>query len=374
MKNVLTELFKNGLDCSREFLFTKTEEKMRTIRLFLIFQLIFIVGFINAENGEATFPPEAIMDYCYFQPSSLSDLNAMAIIYGGKARYYENWVSYGYNLEYYQNGQWVEVYNWEFFYLDGPNYDPTWYYVDQLVYVGQFASPYGDGNYRVKGWIYVDSYEDLYVETNWSYGTVEDTYTPATPSGFGGEWYSSHPKIEWNANSEYDVKEYVIYKRVDGGNWSYHTTSSSTSYVDYSESQYTPGQGDRRYVDYKISARDYSNNESGYTSAANFICNEWLNKETADNVENPLFFELYKNYPNPFNPSTTIEFQIPNDNFVNLTVYNSQGEEIMVLLNEPLWKGKHKVVFDARNLPSGIYIYRINAGTYSAVNKMILIK
>ena len=85
-------------------------------------------------------------------------------------------------------------------------------------------------------------------------------------------------------------------------------------------------------------------------------------------------FVLYQNYPNPFNPSTLLSYQIPENNYVNLTVYNSLGQTVAELVNEYQSKGKYSVEFDASNLSSGIYFYKIKAGEFSDVKKMLLTK
>lgn len=88
----------------------------------------------------------------------------------------------------------------------------------------------------------------------------------------------------------------------------------------------------------------------------------------------PSTFELRQNYPNPFNPVTSIEFDLPRNEFVKLTVYNSIGQEVAVLVNSSMEAGSHKISFDASNLPSGIYIYKITAGDFTKTRKMSLVK
>ena len=88
----------------------------------------------------------------------------------------------------------------------------------------------------------------------------------------------------------------------------------------------------------------------------------------------PKEFHLFHNYPNPFNPSTKIVFQIPQSEFVNLTVYNSVGKRVATLVKSKLNGGSHTVDFNAVNLPSGIYIYKMQAGKFTDVRKMILLK
>jgi hypothetical protein len=93
-----------------------------------------------------------------------------------------------------------------------------------------------------------------------------------------------------------------------------------------------------------------------------------------NNAIQPNGFILHQNYPNPFNPSTKIEFTIPKSSLVNLTVYNVLGEEIETLVNETKASGNYEVNFNSVNLPSGIYFYKLQAGSFAQTKKMILMK
>jgi hypothetical protein len=88
----------------------------------------------------------------------------------------------------------------------------------------------------------------------------------------------------------------------------------------------------------------------------------------------PLEFVLYQNFPNPFNSSTTISYKIPKQSFVSIQIYNSLGEYVASLENEDKSPGIYEVNFSAKNLPSGIYLFRLNAGKFTATKKMILLK
>ena len=97
---------------------------------------------------------------------------------------------------------------------------------------------------------------------------------------------------------------------------------------------------------------------------------------TSITVENnlPTEFALLQNYPNPFNPTTVIEFSITNTSQVSLEVFNIKGEKVNQLLNEELNAGKYQFKFDASQLSSGLYFYKIVSGKYSATKKMLLVK
>lgn len=90
--------------------------------------------------------------------------------------------------------------------------------------------------------------------------------------------------------------------------------------------------------------------------------------ETAKN------YSLSQNFPNPFNPVTSIKFSIPNNNFVTLKVYDILGNEIVTLINKNLRQGEYKVDFNASNYSSGIYVYKIIAGNFSETKRMTLVK
>lgn len=105
------------------------------------------------------------------------------------------------------------------------------------------------------------------------------------------------------------------------------------------------------------------------------VATNWDNsaKAPGDGTQ-PVSFALDQNYPNPFNPSTTIRFSIPEDTHVSLVIYNAMGAEVVRLNDGVLPAGQHRVTFDASNLPSGTYTYRLTAGSFMATKTMTLMK
>ena len=85
-------------------------------------------------------------------------------------------------------------------------------------------------------------------------------------------------------------------------------------------------------------------------------------------------FELYQNYPNPFNPSTVISYQLPSNAFVVLKVFDVLGREVETLVDQRESAGNHSVTFNASSLPSGVYLYRLQAGVYHDTKKLLLLK
>lgn len=88
----------------------------------------------------------------------------------------------------------------------------------------------------------------------------------------------------------------------------------------------------------------------------------------------PKEYALHQNYPNPFNPATVISYDLPKPSHVTLMVYDELDRRVATLVNDNKDAGKYKVVFDATRLPSGVYFYSLNAGTYHDIKKLLLLK
>ncbi len=92
------------------------------------------------------------------------------------------------------------------------------------------------------------------------------------------------------------------------------------------------------------------------------------------NVIQPGKFSLLQNFPNPFNPVTKIEFNVPVESYVQLSIYNVNGEKIQTLISELKSTGRYEVFWDAKNYASGVYFYKLEAGSFVDSKKMMLVK
>jgi hypothetical protein len=99
-----------------------------------------------------------------------------------------------------------------------------------------------------------------------------------------------------------------------------------------------------------------------------------LTTDVKTEVSLPNNFSISQNFPNPFNPSTTIKYALPEAAYVNIKIFNVIGKEIATLVNEEKQAGNYQTEFNASNIPSGVYFYRIVAGNYSETKRMILLK
>ena len=95
-------------------------------------------------------------------------------------------------------------------------------------------------------------------------------------------------------------------------------------------------------------------------------------KEFVDVI--PKTYALYQNYPNPFNPTTVIRYDLPASSNVRLMVYDMLGREVATLVDQTQQAGSKSAVFNAVNLPSGIYFYRLRAGTFTETRKLLLLR
>ncbi|HSW55042.1 MAG TPA: T9SS type A sorting domain-containing protein [Ignavibacteriaceae bacterium] len=127
---------------------------------------------------------------------------------------------------------------------------------------------------------------------------------------------------------------------------------------------------DYRFVDANLTAGNYSYRLKQVDFNGTFSYSDEVNVD----VTSPAQFELSQNYPNPFNPSTTIKFSIPQSSNVSLKIFNTLGQEVSTLINQNMESGLHTINFDASQLNSGIYFYKLDAGSYSQVKKMTLLK
>ncbi len=130
--------------------------------------------------------------------------------------------------------------------------------------------------------------------------------------------------------------------------------------VDYWKNRITPLWTDERAGGFDT---------EGYTSVINTLVNV-----IPISTSVPDKFELKQNYPNPFNPSTSIEFALPVKGLVSIKVYDMLGKEVAQLVNEVVDAGSHKVIWNASNLSSGVYVYKITTGSFEATKKMTLVK
>jgi hypothetical protein len=208
---------------------------------------------------------------------------------------------------------------------------------------------------------------------------------------------SFHPHLQWEANLEPDMMEDAYYKIYRGLSFdcSVEPTYTYIASVPYDITEYTDEgallyTGSQGYLDcgnnlrtysYKVSAVDNSptfyesiKSERGFVQGYQTGCIAGTQDYFISNTGKPKEYNLKQNYPNPFNPITNINYEIPNDVFVSIKVYDILGREIKTLINEYKTAGSYIISFNGSEFSSGIYFYKIKAGNYVNVKRMLLIK
>ena len=187
---------------------------------------------------------------------------------------------------------------------------------------------------------------------------------------------NNHPLLTWPKNNEPDVNYYTVERSGDGEfYWETIGQTSNTFYEDQTVS-YCTSRCAGIELWYRIKAVDYYPHESSPSDAVvTMIDNNSLHKISSNGEHQiPDEYSLANNFPNPFNPTTKITYALPKEGLVTIKVYDVLGNEVAELINGVKPEGFYEAEFNADNLPSGIYIYRMQAGKFTAVNKMILMR
>ncbi len=169
-------------------------------------------------------------------------------------------------------------------------------------------------------------------------------------------------ELNWQTATETNNQGFEIERMSENGQFEkigyvagYGTTTESKTYS-FTDSKLSEG----KYT-YRLKQIDYDGTFS-YSNEVNV------------EVELPIEYSLEQNYPNPFNPGTTIKYSIPADGFVKLSVYNLLGEEVANLVNGHQKAGRYEIDFNAGNLASGVYVYRLETPNFISSKKLMLMK
>lgn len=191
-----------------------------------------------------------------------------------------------------------------------------------------------------------------------------------------------HPIIYWGRHPlddvEFEVDNYKIYRAVSSGlpppNPNYISLATVGSDI-YSFIDYDFASGGPLNLQYRVAAVYEDLAESIYeTSPTNSVLISGSLYKDDSEVDEKIELYLSDNYPNPFNPITTIDYIIVSAGLVTLNVYDLLGTKVASLVNEIKETGNHSVKFNAEKLPSGIYFYELNADGFVRIKKMILMK
>ena len=192
--------------------------------------------------------------------------------------------------------------------------------------------------------------------------TINNAPVPVELISFTAEVINNYVKLEWRTATEINNYGFDIERSANSGKWQKigfvegHGNSNSPKQYSYTDKNPVGGYKFR----YRLKQID-TDGKFEYSSVVN--------------VElKPDEFKLYQNYPNPFNPYTKIKYYVPRSSQVQITVYDILSNKIAMLVNEEKPAGSYEVQFDANNLPSGVYFYKLQAGSFTKTMKMLLLK
>jgi len=198
-------------------------------------------------------------------------------------------------------------------------------------------------------------------------GGASDNPLPVELSSFSASVVGNAVKLNWRTETEvnkygFEVERKSVVKDQTSDEWEklgfVNGNGNSNSPKSYS------------YEDKNVPSGKYSYRLKQIDNDGQFEYSKTIEVDLGA----PKKFELSQNYPNPFNPTTTIRFSLPEASTVKLTIYNILGQEIKTLLNEFKESGIHTINFNASELNSGIYIYKLEAGNFVQTRKMTLVK
>ena len=215
---------------------------------------------------------------------------------------------------------------------------------------------------------------------NFSYQTLWDlTDNILETSGLENYWenclaaisdQSNHPLLVWGPHPSLDIDNYNVYRKINNQSFTKIGTTDNNTY------EYTD---DDFLLNGPVSLLYYvtgSYNSLNEASATNTVVTDGglykQNNEGTKNINSD--FSLSQNYPNPFNPTTQIDYSVKFSGIVTLKVFNMLGQEVATLVNAKKKAGNYTAVFNAANLPSGIYVYRLSSQNFSLSKKLILLR
>ena len=205
---------------------------------------------------------------------------------------------------------------------------------------------------------------------------------PAAPqtlrlTGTGGQ----HPQLTWDANDEPDLTSYQIYRKEGTGNWVNIRTVNKTT-TTWEDNGVTIGDKFDPWVYYKITAEDYTEQESPYSNSVSTRLGSTSKEIAGADQENnniPTRYDLSEVYPNPFNPSTTIMYELPEISNVSIVIYDMLGRTMWSSSESAKPAGYYSLKWDGQTnsgnqVTSGIYIISFSTPAYREVQKAVLIR
>ena len=209
-------------------------------------------------------------------------------------------------------------------------------------------------------------YPELMDISKASAGYSIDNINPAVPTGLSIVQVSNGFELSWNVIDDVDFQYYKIQRSTNESFESHEVFYTiENNYMDLNV------ENSQSYF-YRIASVDYNGNSSNYTEIVS------INELGVDQNITPTVFKIYQNHPNPFNPSTNISYQLAKNSRVKITIHNTVGKLVKILVDDFQSSGLRTIKWNGKNsnndnVSSGIYFYSIQSGEFQATKKMILL-
>ncbi|MCW8805244.1 MAG: YCF48-related protein [Ignavibacteriaceae bacterium] len=189
------------------------------------------------------------------------------------------------------------------------------------------------------------------------------TVVPVELASFSASVNGNNVTLSWMTATELNNSGFSVERKTGEESWTElgfiqgHGTTSETQVYTFIDKDLVSG-----IYNYRIKQIDFNGSYKFYDL-----------KEEVD-ISAPNSYDLSQNYPNPFNPATKIKYSVPVEGLVNIAVFNILGEKVADLVNSVQKAGNYELTFNATNLASGMYIYRMESGNYVSIKKMMILK
>lgn len=195
-------------------------------------------------------------------------------------------------------------------------------------------------------------------------GTICTSALPVLLSSFTSQTEKNNVNLYWRTESEINNSGFRIERmNSDENQWKEIWFVSGNGTVNEPK--------DYSYEDKKLNTGNYRYRLKQLDFNGNF---EYFTLESEIKIGPPRVFNISQNYPNPSNPTSRIDYELPADSKVKITLYDMLGKTVKVLIDTEQTAGYHSVVFNGSDIASGVYFYRISSGLFSAVKTLVLVK
>ena len=250
-----------------------------------------------------------------------------------------------------------------------------------ITLTNQFQSYTQSPDYEVKEvWPYYDLMQDIsFWPDKWISGknkfTKNDVTTPYSRiNGLSQSQPSTTFNVSWSGDDpgvgHSGIKNWDVQYRVNDGTWHDWITNTASTSASFTGSPGNTYYFQCRAIDNVGHIENYPGGDGDTHTYIKYPTNVHDNAFSSISKS----YNLKQNYPNPFNPTTTIKYEIPKSSYVTLRIYNISGQLVATLVNQQKIAGSYSVTWNAKNVGSGIYLYRITAGSFSKEKKCIVLK